>query len=98
MLKEARKGSSRWHGSPYMATETSSDLQSPVPICIMLKGYTTITYRWPRARPQQLRCVGNGATAVPHQAIDISFYFFPKKAEIQDGMTMVARMMNDITI
>ena len=53
-------------------------LQSPVPICIMLKGHTTIIYRWPRARPQQLQCVGNGATTVPHQAIDISLYFFHK--------------------
>ena len=32
MLKEAHKGSSRWHGSPYMATEISSVL-NPYTLC-----------------------------------------------------------------
>ena len=79
-------------GLPTWRREYHQISQGPVPICIMLKGYTTIIYRWPRARPQQLQCVGKGATAVPHQATDIPLYF-PKKAEIQDGMTMVARMI-----
>ena len=79
-------------GLPTWRREYHQISQGPVPICIMLKGYTTIIYRWPRARPQQLQCVGKGATAVPHRATDIPLYF-PKKAEIQDGMTMVARMI-----
>ena len=84
VLKEAHIGSSRWHDSPYMATKISSDF-SPVPICIMLKGYTIIRYRWPRARPQQLQCVGNGATAVPHQAIAISVYSSSKCGDTSWG-------------
>ena len=81
VLKGAHKSRSRWHGSPYMATEISSDLQSPVPICIMMKGYTTKTYRWPKARPQRLRCVGNGATAVPHAPSHrYIILFFPQKS------------------
>ena len=39
-------------------------------LCFLPSPVATVLYRWPTARLQQLQCVINGATAVPHQAID----------------------------
>ena len=65
-------------GLPTWRRKYHQILQSPEPIYNILKGYITVIYIWPRAGPQQIQCVGNGATADPHQAIDISFYFSQK--------------------
>ena len=43
--------------------------------------YNNISMAQSKTAAVELQCVGNGATAVPHQAIDISFYFFQKSGD-----------------